>query len=119
MEANMKPVKFRAKLFCVSILLSLSSANAQEPAPDPDLVARGKYLATAADCMPCHTSSNDKPYAGGLKINTPFGAIYSSNIPPDPDTGIGKWTFGQFKKALHAGIRADGQFLYPAMPFDA
>jgi len=54
-----------------------------------------------------------------LKIDTPFGAIYSPNVTPDPGTGIGKWTFGQFKKALHAGIRADGQFLYPAMPFDA
>jgi hypothetical protein len=55
----------------------------------PDLIARGKYLSDAADCRPCHTSSKDKPYAGGLKIDTPFGAFYSPNITPDPATGIG------------------------------
>jgi mono/diheme cytochrome c family protein len=69
--------------------------------------------------MPCHTSDRAKPYAGGLALNTPFGALYSVNITSDPTTGIGKWTYAQFKNALHNGIRADGTFLYPAMPFDA
>ena len=87
--------------------------------PDPDMVARGSYLARAADCMPCHTSARDKTYAGGLRMNTPFGVMYSPNITPDRETGIGAWTFDEFKKALHSGIRADGQFLYPTMPFDA
>jgi mono/diheme cytochrome c family protein len=87
--------------------------------PDPDLVARGSYLARAADCMPCHTSARDKTYAGGLRMNTPFGVMYSPNITPDRETGIGAWTFDEFKKALHSGIRADGRFLYPTMPFDA
>ena len=87
--------------------------------PDPDLVARGSYLARAADCMPCHTSAPDKIYAGGLRMNTPFGVMYSPNITPDRETGIGAWTFDEFKKALHSGIRADGRFLYPTMPFDA
>ncbi len=102
----------------ILIACGLSGASAQGATPDTDLAARGKYLATAADCRPCHTSSPDKPYAGGLKIGTPFGAIYSANITLDADTGIGKWSFADFKNALHAGIRADGQFLYPAMPFD-
>ncbi len=103
----------------ILVACGLSGAYAQSAAPDADLVARGKYLATAGDCSACHTVAQDEPYAGGLKIDTPFGAIYSSNITPDPDTGIGKWRFEDFKNALHAGIRADGQFLYPAMPFDA
>ena len=92
---------------------------ATQETPDPDMIARGSYLARAADCMPCHTSARDKTYAGGLRMNTPFGVMYSPNITPDRETGIGAWTFDEFKKALHSGIRADGRFLYPTMPFDA
>jgi mono/diheme cytochrome c family protein len=108
-------------LLGVSVLFAQSSsrASAQGVSTDPDLVARGKYLATAADCKLCHTSSKDKPYAGGFKVDTPFGPIYTSNITPDPETGIGKWTFKDFKNAVHDGVRADAQFLYPAMPFDS
>ena len=104
-----------------AVVLSASCAGpaSAEPASDPSLVARGRYLAKAADCMPCHTSASGKSFAGGLKMNTPFGAIYSPNITPDRDTGIGTWTFDQFKQAVHSGIRADGKYLYPAMPFDA
>jgi hypothetical protein len=69
--------------------------------------------------MPCHTAARDKAYAGGLRMNTPFGVMYSPNITPDRETGIGAWTFDEFKKAVHSGIRADGKFLYPTMPFDA
>ena len=65
------------------------AADAQTPPPPgPSLVTRGAYLAKAADCMPCHTSAKDKQFAGGLKLDTPFGAIFSPNITPDPDTGI-------------------------------
>ncbi len=112
---------FFAVLLGVSALLAqgLCRASAQGVSADPDLVARGKYLATAADCKLCHTSSKDKPYAGGFKVDTPFGPIYTTNITPDPTTGIGKWTFEDFENAVHDGIRADGQFLYPAMPFDS
>jgi len=92
-------------------------AHAQED--DAALIARGEYLARAADCMPCHTSPGGKPYAGGLGLSTPFGTLYSVNITSDRKTGIGGWTFEQFTGALHDGIRADGAFLYPAMPFDA
>jgi mono/diheme cytochrome c family protein len=99
--------------------LAAPHASAQGTGDDSALVARGEYLARAADCMPCHTGDKAKPYAGGLALNTPFGALYSVNITSDPATGIGKWTYAQFKKALHDGIRADGTYLYPAMPFDA
>jgi mono/diheme cytochrome c family protein len=96
-----------------------ATAARSEAALDPALIERGRYLAKAADCMPCHTSARDKPFAGGLKMNTPFGPIYSPNITPDRATGIGAWTFDDFKGAVHSGIRADGAYLYPAMPFDA
>jgi len=112
---------FYVILLGVSMLFSQSSsrANAESASTYPNLVARGKYLATAADCKLCHTSSKDKPYAGGFEVDTPFGPIYTSNITPDPATGIGEWTFNDFKNAVHGGVRADGQFLYPAMPFDS
>src|SRR5262245_64608740 len=106
-------------LSVAALLAGVARAAAADEPSDPSLVARGSYLARAADCMPCHTSAQDKSYAGGLRLNTPFGAIYSPNITPDRDTGIGAWTFDQFKGAVHAGIRADGKYLYPAMPFDA
>lgn len=100
--------------------VAAGAAHAQTPPPPgPSLVTRGAYLAKAADCMPCHTSAKDKQFAGGLKLDTPFGAIFSPNITPDPDTGIGRWTYEDFKNALHAGIRADGSYLYPVMTYDA
>jgi len=110
---------FLASCLAAAVLIANAPAPAEEQASDPSLVARGSYLAKAADCMPCHTSARDKPYAGGLKLNTPFGAIYSPNVTPDRETGIGAWTFDQFRNAVHSGIRADGKYLYPAMPFDA
>lgn len=92
------------------------AADTQDDAP---LVAKGEYLARAADCMPCHTGDPAKPFAGGLGLNTPFGTLFSVNITSDPETGIGDWTYEDFKNALHNGIRADGAYLYPAMPFDS
>ena len=71
----------RASCLLASLLAVAFATNANAQ----DLVARGQYLAKAADCMPCHTASKDKPYAGGLKLNTPFGALYSPNITPDED----------------------------------
>jgi mono/diheme cytochrome c family protein len=120
-KTNMDVMYFLAGLLGVGLLIgdSVRSPAAAEAAPDPGLVERGSYLAKAADCMPCHTSARDKPFAGGLRMNTPFGAIYSPNITPDRDTGIGAWSFDAFRGAVHSGIRADGKYLYPAMPFDA
>ncbi|MGC1520999.1 MAG: cytochrome c [Steroidobacteraceae bacterium] len=88
------------------------SADAQQP-----LVEQGRYLATAGDCISCHTRPGGKPFAGGRPLNTPFGVIYSANITPDPGTGIGAWTEQQFERALRAGIAADGSHLYPAFPY--
>jgi mono/diheme cytochrome c family protein len=82
-----------------------------------ELVARGKYLADAADCAACHSAPAGAPYAGGLAMQSGFGTIYATNITPDPDNGIGRWSADDFWRALHDGIRRDGQPLYPAMPY--
>jgi mono/diheme cytochrome c family protein len=81
------------------------------------LIERGEYLARAADCVACHTARGSKPFAGGLGINLPFGTLYSTNITPDSETGIGKYSDQDFLNALHHGIRRDGARLYPAMPY--
>jgi mono/diheme cytochrome c family protein len=81
------------------------------------LVERGAYLARAADCMVCHTTQGGKEYAGGLGFKLPFGTLYSTNITPDKDTGIGNYSDQDFLNALHRGTRRDGARLYPAMPF--
>lgn len=83
------------------------------------IVARGAYLANAADCVDCHTDTahHGRPYAGGRAIPTPFGTFYSPNITPDRETGIGRWTDAQFLRALHDGVRPDGSNLYPAFPY--
>ena len=82
-----------------------------------ELVDKGKYLTTAGGCISCHTNPGGEPFAGNRAIPTPFGTIYSSNITPDKETGIGKYTNDQFYKALHEGMMANGEYLYPAMPF--
>jgi len=81
------------------------------------LVERGAYLARAADCEACHTTQDGKPYAGGLPFKLPFGTLYSTNVTPDKETGIGNYSDQDFLNAVHRGIRYDGVRLYPAMPF--
>jgi mono/diheme cytochrome c family protein len=85
--------------------------------PNADLVRRGRELVIAGDCMGCHVRDGGPPFAGGLGLNTPFGVIYTMNITPDPETGIGAWTNDQFYRAMHDGIRPHGQNLYPAFPY--
>jgi alcohol dehydrogenase (quinone), cytochrome c subunit len=76
-----------------------------------------EYLARAADCVACHSIPGGKAFAGGLKMGTPLGAIYSTNITPDPETGIGNYTLAEFDLAVRYGIAKDGRHLYPAMPY--
>jgi mono/diheme cytochrome c family protein len=83
------------------------------------LVARGEYLAQAGDCAACHTVKGGKPFAGGFPFKLPFGTLYSSNITPDKETGIGAWSDADFLKAVHQGIAPDGTRLYPAFPYAA
>lgn len=82
------------------------------------LIARGEVLATAGNCESCHTAKDGQRFAGGLGIRTPFGTIYTSNITPDPASGIGRWSEAAFARALHEGVARDGSHLYPAFPFD-
>jgi len=81
------------------------------------LIERGAYLARAADCSACHTAPGGKEYAGGLGFKLPFGTLYSTNITPDKETGIGNYSDQDFLGAVHRGVRRDGARLYPAMPF--
>jgi mono/diheme cytochrome c family protein len=82
------------------------------------LVANGARLAAIGNCATCHTSREGKPFAGGLALATPFGTIYSTNITPDPDTGIGRWSGADFLRAMHEGVDRAGHDLYPAFPYD-
>lgn len=81
------------------------------------LITRGEYLARAADCFACHTARNGTPLTGGRAFVLPFGTLYSTNITPDPETGIGRYTDKDFRNALHKGIGRGGVRLYPAMPY--
>jgi mono/diheme cytochrome c family protein len=84
---------------------------------DKGTVARGEYLARAADCVACHTAPGGTAFAGGLAFTLPFGTIYSPNITADKETGIGDWSDDEFVRAMHAGVGKDGRPLYPAFPY--
>ena len=91
------------------------------PAPqsfDAGLVKRGRALAATGNCSDCHTVRGAKAFAGGLPVPTPFGIIYSSNITPDPETGIGRWPEAAFRRAMRSGVDRDGRHLYPTFPYD-
>ena len=81
------------------------------------LTARGQYLTVAADCAACHTTEGGKPFAGGLAFKLPFGTIYSSNITPDRENGIGAWSDAEFARAVRSGVGRHGEDLYPALPY--
>ncbi|NOJ45236.1 molybdopterin cofactor-binding domain-containing protein [Bradyrhizobium archetypum] len=80
-------------------------------------IARGQQLAALGDCAVCHTSANGILNAGGRPLATPFGTIYSTNITPDVETGIGAWSYPAFERAMREGIHRDGRHLYPAFPY--
>lgn len=100
------------------LLFSMQMASAQTSAnPNVEQVQRGEYLARIGNCMGCHTTRGGKPYAGGRKLNTPFGQFVTPNITPDNETGIGRWSAEDFWQALHHGKSRDGRYLYPAFPY--
>src|SRR3984957_15784113 len=105
--------------FAVVWRAAVSAIQAPAPQPfDTALVKRGRYLAAIGNCNDCHTLRGGKAFAGGLPVPTPFGTIYSSNITPDPDTGIGRWSEAAFRRAMRSGIDRAGQHLYPTFPYD-
>jgi mono/diheme cytochrome c family protein len=89
----------------------------EDSTPNALQLRRGQYLVAAGDCMSCHLREGGEPLAGGLGLKTPFGVIYSANITPDKETGIGDWTTDQFYRAMHGGIDDEGNNLYPAFPY--
>jgi mono/diheme cytochrome c family protein len=104
------------EVFCGLLLLfAVSTSRADESVSLPG--SHGEYLARAGDCVACHSVPGGKAFAGGLKMGSPLGAIYSTNITPDPETGIGTYSLEDFDRAVRRGIAKDGQRLYPAMPY--
>ncbi|EBY2753078.1 cytochrome c [Salmonella enterica subsp. enterica serovar Kottbus] len=103
------------KLFPILPLALLTSA-VQAGTPRQNL-SQGQQLVAAGDCIACHTAQGGKSYAGGLKMSTPLGAIYSTNITPDKETGIGDYSYDDFARAVREGVAKDGRNLYPAMPY--
>jgi len=85
--------------------------------PTAEDVARGKALTNAGDCASCHTADPAKPFAGGKRIETPYGGIYSPNLTPDRETGLGAWSDDEFYRALRFGVARDGSRYYPAFPY--
>jgi len=85
---------------------------------DPAVVARGEQLAHVGNCAGCHTAQGGRPFAGGRPLETPFGTVFTTNITPDPDTGIGRWSRKAFVRALRDGVALNGDLLYPAFPYD-
>lgn len=83
-----------------------------------DIVQRGEELTAMGACVVCHTAPGGLPFAGGLKFETPFGTIHSTNITPDAITGIGSWSVEAFRRAMDDGVARNGQYLYPVFPYD-
>jgi len=97
----------------------IGTAQAQTTPSRHDIIEHGEYLARAGDCIACHTAPGGALFAGGRAMPTPFGTLYSTNITPDPEHGIGRWTADQFYRVLHDGRMPDSGLIYPAMPFQA
>jgi fructose 5-dehydrogenase cytochrome subunit len=107
-----------ALLICFAATAAADICQAADPPSETAaVIKRGEYLATAADCGACHTAPRGRSFAGGLPIATPLGTIYSTNITPSADFGIGRYTEEEFSRALRHGVRRDGANLYPAMPY--
>jgi mono/diheme cytochrome c family protein len=84
----------------------------------PALVAKGAELSAIGNCQVCHTAQGGRSFAGGRSLETPFGTMYATNITPDPDTGIGRWSEEAFRRAMREGVDREGQHLYPVFPYE-
>lgn len=102
----------------VAVMATISgTADAADATTLSEVEQRGEYLATAGNCVSCHTTDDGSPFAGGLAFETPFGTIYSTNITPDAEAGIGQWTLEDFTKAMRHGEAPGGKHLYPVFPY--
>jgi nicotinate dehydrogenase subunit B len=98
---------------------TIAPVNYSAPAYTQSTIERGRTLAAIGDCAVCHTAPGGAPNAGGRAMDTPFGTIYTTNLTPDADTGLGRWSFSAFQRAMREGISRDGHHLYPAFPYTA
>lgn len=98
------------------LLTAAASAVAGEPGGD---AARGEVLAGLGGCAACHTADDGAPYAGGHAVVTRFGTFYGSNLTPDPEHGLGRWSFADFVRAMREGLAPDGHAYWPAFPYPA
>jgi mono/diheme cytochrome c family protein len=119
-----RPLRMRSQVPAVILAaigaisaLCCSISQATDTTPLKGDAERGKYVALAADCMSCHTAPGGKPFAGGNALKSAFGTLYGPNITADVQTGIGAWNKAEFERALRSGVRKDGAYLYPAMPY--
>lgn len=105
--------------FAIAWRPAIAAIEAPKPQSfDPTLVKRGRELAALGNCNDCHTARGLKNFAGGVPVPTPFGTIYSSNITPDAETGIGRWSEAAFLRAMRLGVDREGRHLYPTFPYD-
>jgi len=104
-------------VFAYLVLASVHESTLRAAGSDSPSHSGDEYLARAADCVACHSIPGGKAFTGGLKMGTPLGAIYSTNITPDPETGIGRYSLADFDLAVRQGIAKDGHRLYPVMPY--
>lgn len=107
-------------LLCTAFAIATGHAQSKpdlRSEPSAEDIARGKALTDAGDCASCHTADSAKPFAGGKRIDTPFGGIYSPNLTPDRETGLGAWSDDDFYRALRFGVARDGSRYYPAFPY--
>jgi mono/diheme cytochrome c family protein len=118
-------VLFLLALAAVGGFVALAWRPALEPVDPPArasftdaAIARGAALARIGNCITCHTAEGGAPFAGGRGIDTPFGVIYGTNITPEPDSGIGRWSQDAFVRSMREGVARDGRHLYPAFPYD-
>ncbi|WWJ87991.1 molybdopterin cofactor-binding domain-containing protein [Erwinia aphidicola] len=131
---EVKHEKWQKKPIALGVLLLLAGSAAallsmqpeiapisplQTPSFSAQSIARGKTLAALGDCAVCHTRNGGATNSGGLAMESPFGTIYTSNITPDMDSGIGAWSYPAFERAMRHGIDRQGNYLYPAFPYTA
>jgi len=109
-------------VLCISYIFSNEELAETEGLQNENLntasIERGQNLVAVGNCAGCHTSDSDQPYAGGYPFKTPFGTIYSTNITPDRETGIGGWSYAAFRRAMTEGVDRKGEHLYPVFPYD-
>jgi mono/diheme cytochrome c family protein len=103
---------------CASTEAPAPKVAAAKPSFDKALIARGEALSALGNCRTCHTSADGKSYAGGVPFKTSFGTVYSTNITPDVESGIGAWTEAEFARAMREGVDREGHHLYPVFPYD-